>query len=212
MDARFDQPSKALRPPKSHRFDVFGLKIRRPVVLYNRPPLDTWVDLESDPSVVWYCERPLLIEEAGVRRVVDFYAVRANREELHICRTEAEARDKQTLLDRCPGFANWCTHNELSVNYQDPMSSPQLSVARANWGQVIRELSAFRRYASTELVSAVRSELAQSLSLSQLRILFPKADPVILKIALFQLLHQGAAVAEEFDRAPFSSDMLFVRA
>lgn len=51
MDARFDQPAVSYRPPKSHRFDVYGLKVARPLMLFNRSPLRMWVELERTPSV-----------------------------------------------------------------------------------------------------------------------------------------------------------------
>jgi hypothetical protein len=78
-----------------------------------------------------------------------------------------------------------------------------------NWSQIIRELVAFRRHVSSDLVSAVASELRTPHQLSALQDLFRNTDPILVKIALFQLLHKGLATGDDLEVAPFSAQMLF---
>lgn len=210
MDARFTLPSVSRRPPKSRRFDVHGLKVSRGLTLFNKAPVHAWLDLERTPAVTWYCERPLVIEEAGNSRVVDFYVIRGDSEEMLFCPTKAELENEQPFWERWPGFTRWCDLNQIKVEFRAPASDPDGEVTLANWGQILRELSAFRRYVSAELVSAVGSELSEPKSLRDLQSLFRGTDPILVKVALFQLLHQGTAVGEQLDAKPISTEMLFV--
>jgi hypothetical protein len=208
MEARFVQPATTRRPHKSHRFDVHGLKVSRAVTLFNKSPFHTWLDLESTPAVTWYCERPLVIDEAEKPRAVDFYVIRDGREQLWFCLTKAEVESNQPLLERCPGFAHWCEHNNLEVVFVD-MTEPVDNVARTNWGHIVRELSAFRRYVSADLVSAIRSELSEPKTIADLWRMFPTVDPIVIKVGVFQLVHQGLATGSELGYLPISPAMTF---
>lgn len=208
MEARFVQPATTRRPHKSHRFDVHGLKVSRAVTLFNKSPFHTWLDLESTPAVTWYCERPLVIDEAEKPRAVDFYVIRDGREQLWFCLTKAEVESNQPLLERCPGFAHWCEHHNIEVVFVD-MTEPVDNVARTNWGHIVRELSAFRRYVSADLVSAIRSELSEPKTIADLWRMFPTVDPIVIKVGVFQLVHQGLATGSELGYLPISPAMIF---
>jgi hypothetical protein len=209
MEVRFSQPAVSQRPPKSHRFDVYGLKISRPLMLFNRGPLGAWIELERTPAVTWYCERPVVLEEAGKKRVIDFYAIRDGREELLLCPTKMEEEDPESCLQAWPGFIRWCEHSGIEIGLVSQNDKERSAVSVGNWSQVIRELVAFRRHVSSDLVSAVASELRMPHQLSALQDLFRNTDPILVKVALFQLLHQGLATGDDLEVAPFSADMVF---
>lgn len=208
MEARFVQPTSTRRPAKSRRFDVFGLKTNRTLTLFNAGPLQSWLALESTPAVTWYCERPLVINEGERHRVVDFYAIREGKEELLFCASKAELDAGEAWLASWPGFTNWCTHSQISIRVA-PMFAQENDVVRANWEQIVRELSAFRRYSSPHLVAAVRSELGVPKSIDELCTLFQQTDPIVVKVAVFQLIHQGLAISTALDQAPISTAMIF---
>lgn len=209
MEVRFSQPAVIQRPPKSHRFDVYGLKVSRPLMLFNRGPLSTWIELERTPAVTWYCERPIVLEEAGKKRVIDFYAIRDGREELLLCPTKTEGENPESCLQAWPGFIRWCEHNDITIGLVAQADRKRSAVSMDNWSQVIRELAAFRRHVSSELVSAVVSELRTPRQLSALQDLFRSTDPILVKIALFQLLHKGMVSGDDLEVAPFSARMVF---
>jgi hypothetical protein len=208
MEARFVQPATTRRPAKSRRFDVFGLKANRSLTLFNSGPLQAWLTLESTPAVTWYCERPLVIDEGDRQRVADFYAIRDGKEELLFCATKVELEAGDACLASWPGLTNWCAHNQISIRFA-PMFAREDCIARANWEQIVRELSAFRRYASPDLIAAVRSELGIPKSIDELCMLFQQTDPIVVKVAVFQLVHHGLAISTDLDRAPISTAMIF---
>lgn len=69
----FKKAADHTRPYGSHRYDVFAPKLRRFVTLFGSDALDAWIVLESDPSVISYCERPLVAPGATPKRIVDFW-------------------------------------------------------------------------------------------------------------------------------------------
>ena len=208
MEARFVQPVATRRPAKSRRFDVFGLKANRSLTLFNAGPLQAWLVLESTPTVTWYCERPLVINEGDRQRVVDFYTIREGKEELLFCATKAELDAGDAWLASWPGLTDWCAHNQIGIRFA-PVFAQEDGVARANWEQIVRELSAFRRYVSSDLIAAVRSELEIPKSIDELSTQFRQTDPIVVKVAVLQLVHQGLAISMDFDQAPISSAMIF---
>lgn len=69
--ARFLKAAANSRPFKSHRYDVFGLKIERSLTLFGRAPLNAWILLEADATVISYCERPLIVPDTKPERLVE---------------------------------------------------------------------------------------------------------------------------------------------
>lgn len=82
--ARFQNAVTDVRPYGSHRFDVFGPKIGRRLTLFGRHAFQLWLRLEADPQVVTYCERPMLVPDAGRSRAADFWAATNDGEHLYL--------------------------------------------------------------------------------------------------------------------------------
>lgn len=211
MQIRFDLPMETRRPTgKSQRFDVFGLKIGRPLTLFHRNTVNAWIGLECDPAVTYYCERPLLINDAPFKRLIDFYAIRNGEEEVLFVLTEAETQDMPVDDAFGPGFVNWCRLSEIAIKTVSPQATFGDPWATENWAQLLRDLAAFGRYVPVQLVDAIRHELTVPQTLTQLELLFPSVDPLLLKVALFSLLHKGVATCPSLASQPFSSALPFV--
>lgn len=191
MQARFSKAAVSTRPGKAHRFDVYGLKIRRPVALFGKAALGAWISLESDPEVTWYCERPHIIREPSPKRTIDFYAIRGGVEQLQIVRTPAEVAAEFTPQETWPAFDLWCRENGIALGVLDPEA---LGAWHApNWGRILRGLAAFDRYVTGELRDAVAAALETPRSIEQLELALSMYDPLLIRTACFGLLHSGKA-------------------
>lgn len=210
MQIRFDVPAETRRPGKAHRYDVFGPKIGRSLTFFHPRAVDTWIDLERDAAVTWYCERPVRINDTKFKRLADFYAIRHEKEEL--CFILAPGEDDDCSLEDLfgPGFVQWCHQSAIAIRLIHAESvSPGRQYAVSNWGHVLRELAAFGRYVPAQLTDAILLELSEPHTLAELQLLHPKVDPILLKVASFSLMHRGLAACPGLDQQPFSSSLPF---
>lgn len=188
---RFHEAADNCRPFKSHRYDVFGLKIDRSVTLFGRGPLNAWICLEADPSVISYCERPLAVTDTKLKRVVDFWVRRAGGEELWILwpKNEVEAgTDPHAVM---PAFITWAATKNFSVRFVNQVEFVDQSMFLDNWGRIIRELSANRRFVLPSTVARVGKCVTTPHQLGALITLFPDEDPTIVRASAYSLLHSG---------------------
>lgn len=198
--ARFVKAADNSRPHKSHRYDVFGPKIQRNLTLFGLAQVHTWLLLESDPLVLSYCERPMVAPETKPKLVVDFWAGYAGRDELWIVsRNPAATTDIGTSM---PAFARWAEDNKYKVRQLAPPDVMEDKVYLDNWGTIVRELSANRRYIKPSLLKAVREILEQPRPIAALCNLLPEEDPVLVRVAAYSLLHSGLASCSDIAVMP----------
>lgn len=198
--ARFVKAADNSRPHKSHRYDVFGPKIQRNLTLFGLAQVQTWLLLESDPLVLSYCERPMVAPETKPKLVVDFWAGYAGRDELWIVsRNPAATADIGTSM---PAFARWAEDNKYDVRQLAPPGVMDDKVYLDNWGIIVRELSANRRYIKPSLLKAVREILEQPRPIAALCNLLPQEDPVLVRVAAYSLLHSGLAFCSDIAVMP----------
>ncbi len=187
---RFLSPADNARPYKSHRYDVFGLKVDRMMTLYGLTPLHTWIRMEADPDVQTYCERPHVIADSKPKRVVEFWVGFRDREELWLSPRRDELERKLSPSEAEPAFCAWAAHEGITVRFISDMV-PVDGMYVENWGRIIRELSANRRFVAAPLKDRILGCITTARPLSALAGLFPEEDPVLLRTAAFSLLHVG---------------------
>ncbi|HEY5801710.1 MAG TPA: hypothetical protein VIT92_15935, partial [Burkholderiaceae bacterium] len=162
--ARFLKATDNTRPYKSHRYDVFGPKIRRMLTLYSLAQVNTWLLLESDPLVISYCERPVVIPDSKPKVVVDFWAGFAARDELWLVHRSID--DRIDIDSSMPAFAQWAKAHNFSIRQLAPVRSLHSQIYFDNWGTIVRDLSANRRYLQPPLLQKVREVLDQQRSIN----------------------------------------------
>ena len=198
--ARFVKAADNSRPHKSHRYDVFGPKIQRTLTLFGLAQVHTWLLLESNPAVLSYCERPVVAPETKPKLVVDFWAGYAERDELWIVsRNPAPDANIGTAM---PAFARWAEDNKYKVRQLSPPSVTEDKIYLDNWGTIVRELSANRRYVRPSLLKAVREILEQPRPIAALCNLMPQEDPVLVRVAAYSLVHSGLASCSDIAATP----------
>jgi hypothetical protein len=204
--ARFPRAVDNTRPYKSHLYHVFGPKINRSLSLYHLRHIDTWLLLESDPAVISYCERPLVIPDAKPKRVVDFWVGFEDRDELWLVSPE----DEPDIPAPSAGLVKWADANRCLVRSIKPPEE-SARVYLDNWGMIVRDLSSNRRYLTPALINAVRSTLEHARPILALCQLLHDHDPVLVRSALYHLMHTGTAICTDIASRPIGPASIVVR-
>lgn len=195
---RFVEPAVMDRPHKAHRFDVYSPKLKRQVTLFGRNALDLWTTLEGSPPVLSFCERPMKVPGASKHRCFDFWVRRADGEELIVLLRESE-RDGANPTSKHETLAklDGTTLDGALVRCFDPEHMADHAIALANWGSMIRDLSAFERFVPQTLCKELAAAIAQPKSIRQLQEEFAPHDSTTIRIGIYLLLHRGQAVCKQ---------------
>ncbi|MGF6293295.1 hypothetical protein FSB08_39335 [Paraburkholderia sp. JPY432] len=183
-------------PRGAHRFEAFSPKLARRIMFYRRALLEQWLLLEANPKVITFCERPGYVLISGDRRLADFWVRYADREESVVlsevpCESDADA--SRARLDA--GAA------EVRL-----VASAELAATRAwtdNWQRILPYLVANRGLVPTTLPSAVMQFVKEPQRLLEIEREF-SSDVVIVRDALFGLLHAGRVSASSLQTQPLS--------
>ncbi|MEZ2354722.1 hypothetical protein [Caballeronia sp. RCC_10] len=181
------QPTALDRPRGAHRLEAFSLKAGRRLTLYRQSAPEQWVILEADPAVIAFCERPGFIQSEGKRYLADFWVRYFDRQELVILFDLAYERPAKpaALLE----------HAGLTVKV---VQSSEIAASRAwiaNWKRMLPCLIATRSLVPPSLSTAIERFLARPHRLLSIEREFTTGDPVLVRAAVFGLLHAGRAQA-----------------
>jgi hypothetical protein len=177
---------------------LYSPKLRRQVTLFGRNALDLWTTLEGSSQVLSFCERPMKIPGASRHRCFDFWTRRADGEELLVLLRESErnvanSKSKHKILADLDGT----TLDGALVRCLDPEYMADHAIALANWGSMIRDLSAFERFVPQTLSKDLATSIAQPKSIRQLQEEFALHDSTTIRIGIYLLLHRGQAVCKQ---------------
>lgn len=193
----FSSAADNSRPFGSHRYDVYGLKIRRRLFLYGELPLNGFIAIESDPEISSYCERPVVITELKPRRVVDFWVQRSLGGELWLLLRPSELKWLDRKYPPTEAFNAWAEDQGLIIKLVTPESLGAGSILLGNWGEILRHLSANTRHTDPNLVSRVLELCQDEMSIKAVQERLPEEDPVIVRTAIYTLLHQGMLIGND---------------
>jgi hypothetical protein len=196
----FESAADHTRPYGSHRYDVFAPKLGRAVTLFGREALDAWTVLESDPAVITYCERPLVVPKTTPKRVVDFWTSTKDGGQFWVLLRPSEV-DEDMEPNLSPEFCSWSTSGQHAVNLIRPDSLGVNKNLLDNWGWIIRDLSAFGRLVDKKFVDAVRTAIASPINLARLETEFLERDPILVRVAVFSLIHRGQVLCRSLGDA-----------
>lgn len=188
---RFEKATDNARPFKSHRYDLYGPKIQRSLTLFGRTQIDFWILLESNPQVLAYCERPLIVTDVKPKLIVDFWVKYAKSEELWLIKRDEV--DKLQIDKAFPSFVQWAKTKKLVPRFVLMQHFPVNRAFLENWGSILRDISANKRYVKPKLIKDVREILSQPRSISSICNCIPFEDPVLVRVAIYLLLHSGVA-------------------
>lgn len=191
-------PVALARPRGAHRFEAFSPKLGRRMTFYRRAVLEQWVLLEADPLVITFCERPGYVQFNGHNRLADFWARYVDRNELvilddRVC-FEGDATKPDRTLDTQVCSIRWVVPAELAA----------ARVWIENWQRILPCLVANRDLVPPTLPKAIARFLKQPQRLLAIEREFATGDPVLVRTAVFGLLHNGRVSAPELQTQPLS--------
>ena len=190
-------PIALARPRGAHRFEAFSPKLIRRMTFYRRALLEQWVLLEADPQVITFCERPGYVQINGHDRLADFWVRYVDRDELVILDDNPGGGDT-TQSDR-----NLDVHTS-SIRRVVPAELAAARVWIENWQRMLPCLVANRDLVPPTLPQAIARFVNQPQRLLAIEREFSTGDPVLVRTAVFALLHDGRVSAPELQTQPLS--------
>lgn len=175
------------RPRGAHRLEVFSPKLNRRLRFYRRSTLEQWVLLEADPRISLFCERPGFVQFGEQRYLADFWVRYVDREELVIL--------SDSVVDAGAELTADAATSELTVRLVQPAELAALRMWIDNWQRMLPYLVANRGLVSAALCRAVERFLREPRRLLAIEREFSTGDPIVVRAAVFGLLHAGRACA-----------------
>jgi hypothetical protein len=189
------------RPRGAHRFEAFSPKLARRVMFYRRAVLEQWLLLEANPKVITFCERPgyVLINED--RYLADFWVRYVDHDELVVLSELLNGSNVAASRAEPLNELDACTADVRLV------ASAELAAARAwtdNWQRILPYLVANRGVVPATLPPAILQFVDEPRRLLDIEREFLTSEPVIVRAALFSLLHTGRVNAPTLQTQPLS--------
>lgn len=207
-ELRFHVPQSNRRPFGSHRFDAWSPKAARRVTLFGQRSLRAWVAIEADSTISHFCERPLVVESSKPTRVIDFWVQRtSSEEELWILLRTTECSTDEPVVSSA--FQQWSQTQGFTPRLLPPEEPAMTDEQFQNWGTVLRYLAANRKLLTEDLINGVQQACDAGVGLGALEHRFQHHDPILVRTALFQLLHRGAVRTTEFTSTLIHPSMRF---
>ncbi|HDR8949374.1 TPA: hypothetical protein QDA71_006466 [Burkholderia vietnamiensis] len=203
---RFRRAATDARPYGAHRFDVFGPKVGRRLTLFGRRVFQLWLRLESNPQVVTYCERPLLVPEARGTRAADFWVCTDQGEQLHLVLRSSEATLVEQGISLYPALDAWSQAHSMTVRTILPDELDDPEPLCQNRLTMLNYLAANTVPARDEICRAILIACIRGLTLAKLEQRFASIDPVLVRTAAFALLLKGGLDCPTIASRPLGPD------
>ena len=191
------EPIALARPRGAHRFEAFSPKLARRVMFYRRPLLEQWLLLEANPRVTTFCERPGYVLIDGYRRLADFWVRYVDRQELVILSDSAIEGNLMESRRDLDG-------NALPIRLVAPAEFAAARGWTANWQRMLPYLVTNGGLVPSTLPRAIARFLKQPQRLLAIEREFSAGDSVLVRAALFGMLHNGQVTAPELQTQPLS--------
>jgi hypothetical protein len=191
------EPVAIARPRGAHRFEAFSPKLARRMTFYRRALLEQWVLLEADPRVITFCERPGYIQINGHHRLADFWVRYIDRDELVVL-------DDYLRKDDATKPVRNLDVQTISIRKVVPAELAAARVWIENWLRMLPCLVANRDLVPSTLPQAISRFVKEPRRLLAIEREFSTGDPVLVRAAMFGLLHSGRVSAPELRTQPLS--------
>jgi hypothetical protein len=199
------EPVALVRPRGAHRYEGFSPKLARRLTFYRRGLLEQGILFEADPAVIVFCERPGCVNVNGKERLVDFWVRYVDRQELVIL-DDAFDEDHVTKSHR---------HLDEAALPIRKVSSADLAAARVwidNWQRMLPCIVANRSLVSPSLQRAIERFLIHPRRLLEIEREVSCGDTVLVRTAVFGMLHAGRLSAPDLHTQALSLLTSFIAA
>ncbi|MGZ8160332.1 MAG: hypothetical protein ACXWT1_20040 [Methylobacter sp.] len=161
-----------------------------------------WLLLEADREVTEFCERPCRLHPKVSKRLVDFWVKTRTEEYGLLIQTAQETHPDAEMTKDAP------IKEIRSVSLKDLKAWEQRI---QNWRLILPYLIANRTLITQDLTDSVMDLMHKPQSLGSVEHYFRGRDSVLIRAALFKLLHQGHIVSEDLDKRPLDTLTQFFR-
>lgn len=182
---RFTIPVESARPKGAARFECWAPKLKRRVTLFDSFHVRLLTFLESNPRVSAYCERPMYWGRGADQKLTDFW-VRAGRHEVCWIVTP----------DRVAPIGALGRSENMAVRHVHAKSFVSRKIWIDNWMRMLPYLAANTRFVSEQLLADIERATSNALTLGAIERDFQPQDIVLIRTAVFMLLHRGRLKAE----------------
>jgi hypothetical protein len=180
---RFRAPLDMTRPRGCRLLEAFSPKLARPIRLFDHAGFEQWIRLEADPSVLSLCERPTRLGSSRDGRLIDFWVLYRDREEMLLLgHDEAEC----AVPDQFDGMA---------LRVVAPAERAAANIWVANWQRMLPVINAARTLMPKGLAKSVVEFVHEPVALSRIEHQFSIGDPSLVRGVIFELLRTGLLCA-----------------
>ena len=182
---RYSRATATPRPAGSRQLVGYSPKLERRVALYSRHAFEQWLLLESDPSVVAFCERPVVLTTAQGAKLADFWVHRETREEFLVL-GEGSRTDSVAIVDAT-----------IAVCRVPPTELAAARTWTSNWEHMLPVINASMGGVRTSLEQDILRFLGSPRPLMQIERRYAIGDPSLVRACVFGLLREGHIVAPQ---------------
>jgi len=173
-----------------------------------------WALLEADPSVLAFCERPIVIKGDKRNVVVDFWVQRATREEILILPSSSKHKKSEPVNTATidPYLSSWAETQDIhvrSISLAEIIADPILI---ANWKTILHYLAANIPLLQPEYIARMQSQFLAGTksSLAEIEQKLSSDDPILVRTAVFALLQRGVLRSDDLRTAVLNPSTRFV--
>jgi hypothetical protein len=174
--SRYAAPLDVVRPRRARLLEAFSLKLNRRIRLFDRASFDQWVQLEAEPQVLSLCERPTRLGPAPDARLIDFWVLRRDSEQLLLIDDDEPV---PPMFEGMP--VRQVTAAELAAS----------AMWIANWQRMLPVITMCLGLLPTGLTRSVLSLAREPAALSRIEHELSVGDPSLVRAAVFELLRTG---------------------
>ncbi|MFZ4539502.1 hypothetical protein [Propionivibrio sp.] len=197
---RFTIPVESARPKGAGRFECWAPKLKRRVTLFDPFHVRLLTFLESNPRVSAYCERPMYWGLGADQKLTDFW-VRAGRREICWIVTS----DRAAPTDELGPSEN------IAVRHIHAKNFASRTIWIDNWMRILPYIAANTRFVSEQLLADIEQATSNAPTLGAIERDFQPQDIVLIRTAVFMLLHRGRLKAEALHKQPLGPGIVLRR-
>lgn len=176
-------PLAITRPRGARMIEARSPKLGRLIQHYDQASFQQWIRLEADPSVLAFCERPARIGPEATAPLISYWVSRKQAQEFVMLVTGERSTDLPNEHDGKP----------LRV-----VTSPELVASSMwidNWQRMLPVLNCSANFVPPALKKSVLALSNASITLLAMERELAKAQPMLVRAAVFDLLRTGHLTA-----------------
>jgi hypothetical protein len=193
-----------VRPYGTHRYDVYGPKVDRRLTLFGYRALNAWLQLEFNPDVVAYCERPLRVPDIRPARMVDFWVRGRHSEHFLIVLRGSELQSFAAQPLRFAAFDAWARKTGIQVCVIDADERAPVDILQRNQATILHHVAADHTFVTDEIKQRALAACWEGATVGELESRLLPVDGTLVRSAAFMLVLEGSLRCPTLAHEPLS--------